>query len=116
MASELQRIVDDLAARLGAPTVLEDHVERMVAHSAHSQPIDEVRRESILRRSTRREVMSWFREQGIVASTEPLRFPGLPDRGVLGRLCVPVRHQGLLLGWLFLIDDTERLTGADVAT
>jgi DNA-binding PucR family transcriptional regulator len=115
MASELQNIVDELASRLDAPTVLEDHEERMVVHSAHSQPIDEVRRESILRRATRREVMSWFRDQGIVAATEPLRIPGQADQGILGRLCVPVRYQGRLMGWLFLIDDQARLSGADIA-
>ena len=115
MASELQNIVDELASRLDAPTVLEDHEERMVVYSSHSQPIDEVRRESILRRVTRREVMSWFRDQGIVTAAEPLRIPGQPDQGILGRLCVPVRYQGRLMGWLFLIDDQGRLSGADVA-
>ncbi|HEY2237483.1 MAG TPA: helix-turn-helix domain-containing protein [Streptosporangiaceae bacterium] len=115
MASELQNIVDELASRLDAPTVLEDHEERMVVYSSHSQPIDEVRRESILRRATRREVMSWFRDQGIEAATEPLRIPGQPDQGILGRLCVPVRYQGRLMGWLFLIDDRARLSEADVA-
>jgi hypothetical protein len=44
-----------------------------------------------------------------------LRIPGQPDQGMLGRLCVPVRYHGRLMGWLFLIDDTERLAGADVA-
>ncbi|HWG15680.1 MAG TPA: helix-turn-helix domain-containing protein [Streptosporangiaceae bacterium] len=116
MASELQSIVDDLAGRLDAPTVLEDHEERMVVYSAHSQPIDEVRRESILRRETRREVMSWFRDRGIVEATEPLRIPGQPDQGILGRLCVPVRYHGRLMGWLFLIDDTARLNETDIAS
>jgi hypothetical protein len=116
MTSELQSIVDDLAGRLDAPTVLEDHEERMVVYSSHSQPIDEVRRESILRRATRREVMSWFRDRGIVEATEPLRIPGQPDRGILGRLCVPVRYQGRLMGWLFLIDDTARLNDSDIAS
>src|ERR1700753_3425826 len=115
MPSELQNIVDELASRLDAPTVLEDHEERMVVYSAHSQPIDEVRREAILRRATRREGMSWSRDQGIGAATEPLRIPGQPDQGILGRLCVPVRYQGRLMGWLFLIDDRARLSAADVA-
>src|ERR1700761_4224311 len=115
MASELQNIVDELASRLDAPTVLEDHEERMVVYSSTSQPIDGGRRGRILRRVTRREVMSWFRDQGIVTAAEPLRIPGQPDQGILGRLCVPVRYQGRLMGWLFLIDDRARLSGADIA-
>jgi DNA-binding PucR family transcriptional regulator len=116
MSSELQDIVDDLAQRLDAPTVLEDHEERMVVYSSHSQPIDEVRRDSILRRATRHEVMAWFREQGILEAREPLRIPSQPGDGILGRLCVPVRHRGCLMGWLFLIDDRQLLTDAEVAT
>jgi hypothetical protein len=96
MSSELQDIVDDLAQQLHAPTVLEDHQERMVVYSSHSQPIDEVRRDSILRRATRDKVMAWFREQGILKAREPLRIPRQPGQGILGRLCVPVRHRGLL--------------------
>jgi hypothetical protein len=115
MSSELQDIIDDLARRLDAPTVLEDHEERMVVYSSHSQPIDEVRRESILRRATRSEVMTWFREQGIMEASAPLRIPRQPDQGILGRLCVPVRYRGSLMGWLFLIDDDERLAAPDVA-
>ncbi|HEY3954068.1 MAG TPA: helix-turn-helix domain-containing protein [Streptosporangiaceae bacterium] len=115
MSSELQDIIDDLARRLDSPTVLEDHEERMVVYSSHSQPIDEVRRESILRRATRHEVMTWFREQGILEANEPLRIPRQPDQGILGRLCVPVRYRGSLMGWLFLIDDDERLAATEVA-
>jgi hypothetical protein len=115
MASELQNIVDDLAGRLNAPTVLEDHEERMVAYSSHSQPVDEVRRDSILRRTTRREIKAWFRQHGILEATGPLRIPGQPDQGILGRLCVPVRYQGRLMGWLFLIDDEQRLDDASIA-
>jgi hypothetical protein len=76
MASELQSIADDLAGRLDAPTVLEDYEDRIVAYSSHSGPIDEVRQEYILRRTTRREVMNRFREHRIVEATGPLRIRG----------------------------------------
>src|SRR5438128_1656632 len=63
--NELQVLVDDLAMRTGAPTVLEDHEQRMVVYSAQDGPIDEVRRDSILMRETSPEVMFWFRRFGI---------------------------------------------------
>lgn len=113
--SELQHIVDDLAERLAAPTVLEDHDERMIVYSSHRQPVDAVRRDSILRRSTSGEVKAWFRRHGIATATAPLRIPGQRDQEILGRLCVPVRFQGRLLGWLFLIDDEQRLGEEGVA-
>jgi sugar diacid utilization regulator len=112
--NELQALVEDLARRIGAPAVLEDHEQRMVVYSAQDGPIDEIRRDSILRRETRPEVRDWFRQFGIVHASAPLRIPSHPELGILGRLCVPVRFRGRLLGFLFLIDDVRRLEGPDI--
>jgi len=112
--NELQALVEDLARRIGAPVVLEDHEQRMVVYSAQEGPIDEVRRDSILMRETRPEVKHWFRQFGIVQASAPLRIPSHPELGILGRLCVPVRFRGRLLGFLFLIDDVRRLDGPDI--
>jgi DNA-binding PucR family transcriptional regulator len=111
--NELQALVEDLSRRVGAPAVLEDHEQRMVVYSAQDGPIDEIRRDSILMRETRPEVKTWFRQFGIVHATSPLRIPSRPELGILGRLCVPVRFRGRLLGFLFLIDDLRRLDGPD---
>jgi sugar diacid utilization regulator len=113
--AELQNFVEDLATRLGAPTVLEDNEQRMIAYSTHSGPIDDVRRESILRRETSQDIKVWFRQFGIVAATEPLRTPGDPTAGVLGRLCAPVRYLNRLMGFLWLIDDELRLGAAEIS-
>jgi sugar diacid utilization regulator len=111
--NELQALVEDLSRRVGAPAVLEDHEQRMVVYSAQDGPIDEIRRDSILMRETRPEVKTWFRQFGISHATSPLRIPSRPELGILGRLCVPVRFRGRLLGFLFLIDDLRRLDGPD---
>ena len=115
MLNELQAIVDDLAHRLEASTVLEDHDQRMVVYSSQSGPIDEVRRDSILQRETSQQVMDWFRQFGIARATSPLRIPSHPELGILGRLCCPVRFRGRLMGFLFLIDDEQRLAEGDIA-
>ncbi|HEX3648466.1 MAG TPA: helix-turn-helix domain-containing protein [Pseudonocardiaceae bacterium] len=113
--AELQNFVQDLATRLDAPTVLEDCEQRMIAYSTHSEPIDDIRRDSILRRETLPEVKEWFRRFGIATATEPLRIPADPAAGVLGRLCVPVRYLNRLMGFLWLIDDDTHL-GATAIT
>jgi hypothetical protein len=107
--SELQVLVDDLAQRLGAPAVLEDHEQRMIVYSSHDGPVDEVRRDSIMRRETRAEVRGWFRQFGIAGASTPVRIPSHPELGILGRLCVPVRFRRRLMGFLFLIDDAQRI-------
>jgi hypothetical protein len=113
--SELQTLVDDLAQRLNAPTVLEDHEQRMIVYSSHNGgPIDDVRRDSILRREASRDVRDWFQQFGIFRANAPLRIPSHPELGILGRLCAPVRFRGRLMGYLFLIDDDQRLAAPDV--
>ena len=112
---ELQVLVDDLAQRTRAPAVLEDPQQRMVVYSCQDGPIDKVRRDSILMRETGPETMRWFRQFGIVGASAPLRIPSHPELGILGRLCTPVRFRDRLMGFLFLVDDEQRLAGPDIA-
>lgn len=104
MASDLQRLVDQLSARVGAPAVLEDHEQRTVVHASQAGPIDHLRRESILHRATPPELIEWYRSFGIYDSSEPLRIPAQSDKDILARVCAPVRYRDRLLGFLWLID------------
>lgn len=99
----LQPAVDDLADRVGRPVLLEDHAQRVLAYSEQDGPMDDVRRDSILRRHTEHAVRTLFRAAGIFESRGPLRIPGAGP--VLPRVCVPVRHRDRLLGFLWLIDE-----------
>lgn len=98
----LQPAVDDLARQLGRPVLLEDHAQSVLAYSEQTGPMDDVRRDSILRRHTTRELRTHFRAAGIFEARGPLRVPGAS--GVLPRVCVPLRHRERLLGFLWLID------------
>lgn len=115
LSADLQALVDDVAERLDAPAVLEDEEQRMIAYSSHTTPIDEIRRESILRRETQPRVRDWFRGFGIAQSPGPLRIPRAEQLGILGRLCVPVRCHGRLTGFLWFIDDDGSLSDGQVA-
>lgn len=113
--SEIQHLVEDLAGRLDAPIVLQDHEQYMIAYSTHADhPIDELRRDAILRRRTRATARKWLGRNGIAQATEPIRIPSRPEQGILGRLCVPVRYSDRLMGFLWLIDDDWRLSAAQV--
>lgn len=116
MLSELQALIDDLAARIGAPAVLEDRDQRTVVYSPHSEPIDELRRQSILRHRADPDALARFRQFGIFRSTEPVRIPPQPHSRTLGRLCVPVRHRGQLLGFLWFLDEDDRIDAEQVAS
>lgn len=99
----LQPAVDDLALHIGRPVLLEDHAQSVLAYSAQNDPMDDVRRDSILRRHTAGSVRQHFRAAGIFEARGPLRIPGSGD--VLPRLCVPLRHRDRLLGFLWVIDE-----------
>lgn len=114
MSDDLQRTVDELALRLGRPVLLEDQQQQVVAYSEQTGPMDEVRRESILRRHTTPEVRQWLRSAGIFNSVGALRTPGAPGLGLLPRVCVPARHEGRLLGFLWLIDSGPQMSDEDV--
>jgi hypothetical protein len=43
-----------------------------------------------------------------------VRVPALPDIEFLSRVCVPVRSQGLLFGFLWIIDEDESLSDDDL--
>ncbi len=114
-SGDLQVLVDDLAERLDLPATIEDDNHRVIVYSSQQHQIDDVRRDSILQRRTSPEVRAWFRKFGIVSCTEPVRIPRDRSRGILGRLCIPIRHRDRLDGFLWLIDDDESLTEPQVA-
>ncbi|MEV0202395.1 helix-turn-helix domain-containing protein [Nonomuraea sp. NPDC050691] len=111
----LQQSVDDLAARLGHPLLVEDRLHRVVAHSEQTGAMDDVRRDSILRRRAAPEARRWLAAAGIHEATGPLRVPGAAHLGLLPRVCVPVRHDGGLLGFLWFIDAEPPMTETQLA-
>jgi hypothetical protein len=115
MVSDLQTIVDSVASRVGRPTVIEDHRQRVVVYSEQLEPMDEVRRLSILRRQTTPEVIAFFRQVGIMQATEPIRTPASDELRMLPRVCVPIRHGDLLLGFAWIIDADQSMTDDTIA-
>ncbi|MDF2711012.1 PucR family transcriptional regulator [Nonomuraea muscovyensis] len=113
--ADLQRLVDELAARLGRPLLLEDRLQRVVVYSEQSGAMDDIRRDSILRRRTTQEVRQWLGAAGIHEAVAPLRTPGAAHLGLLPRVCVPVRHEAGLLGFLWFIDTGPAMSRAQVA-
>ncbi|MEW2476733.1 MULTISPECIES: PucR family transcriptional regulator [Micromonospora] len=111
---ELQRIVDAVAAHAGRPALIEDRRQRVVVYSEQNGLTDEVRRASILRRQSSPEVVAWVRDLGLADARGPVRTPARPDLGMLPRLCVPVRHHELLLGYVWFIDPDGTMTDVDL--
>ncbi|WP_327697881.1 PucR family transcriptional regulator [Streptomyces sp. NBC_00459] len=122
---DYQELVDDISELLGAPATLENRDFELLVFGAYdsegeldASALDPVRARSILTRRSTPTVRSWFEGFGITRATGPVRIPPTPEAGVYrGRICLPVRHRGVVLGYVWLLDDdpgpsAEQLTAA----
>ncbi|WP_108667203.1 PucR family transcriptional regulator [Euzebya rosea] len=109
----VQEIVNALSRDVGRPVVLEDSDQQPIVHSPHYGQTDRMRRDTIMHQSTSAQTVEYFRRYDLASRTDPFVVPG-NDRGVLPRLCVPLRYDEKLLGfvWVLLpegeIDDGQR--------
>lgn len=106
---DLQDIVDDLAEQLGRPVTIDDRHGRLLVHSAHGADTDEMRQRSILSRRVSDELVAWTRARGVDRTAGPTHVPGDPELGFAGRFFVPLRSQGLMLGYLSVIDSNATI-------
>src|SRR5262245_55460181 len=111
----VQEFADEIARVLDASVTIEDRSFQLLAYGAHSGDIDPVREASILHRRASAEVRAHFEAYGIATATGPVRIPGID--GLLGRVCVPLRHGGVTYGYLWLLDSghltDERLAAVE---
>ncbi|MGY1497335.1 PucR family transcriptional regulator [Streptomyces sp. QTS52] len=110
---DYQELVDDISELLGAPATLENRDFELLAFGAYdsegeldASALDPVRARSILTRRSTSAVRAWFEGFGITRATGPVRIPPTPEAGVYrGRICLPVRHRSVVLGYVWLLDD-----------
>ncbi|GAB2951218.1 helix-turn-helix domain-containing protein [Streptomyces pseudoechinosporeus] len=116
---EYQELVDEISELLGAPATLENRDFELIAFGAYDSDseidesaLDPVRTRSILTRRSTAAVRTWFEGFGIAQATGPVRIPPTPEAGVYrGRVCLPVRHRGVVLGYVWLLADDPGPTG-----
>ncbi|WP_405456949.1 helix-turn-helix domain-containing protein [Streptomyces sp. NBC_00101] len=122
MKGDYQELVDEISGLLTAPATLENRDFGLIAFGVHDSDddtaMDPVRTRSILTRRSTPAVRAWFEGFGITRATGPVRIPSGPEAGVnRGRICLPVRHRGVVLGYVWLLDTEpgptdERLAAA----
>lgn len=116
MASEIQRCVDTIGEVLGLPVSLTDIDLNSLRFSPHAEDrIDDVRRDSLLLRTTAPWVRAWFAEYGVGRATKPVRVEPHPDRDTYSRMVLPVTHRGMQLGLLCVLDPDRSCTEDDLA-
>ncbi|MBG0851391.1 helix-turn-helix domain-containing protein [Streptomyces spinoverrucosus] len=106
--TDMQDIVDEIAAVLGKGVSVDDLGGRLVTYSAQQGRADEARIRSLLTRAVPDDIRAWQNRHGVATATEPVVVPPNPDLGMLARLCVPLLHHGVKTGtlWVLQADDT----------
>lgn len=111
MLSELQALAEALAARLDRAVAIDDPRMHLLVHTPHSGRVDPARTRSILERQADDAAVQHVMRFGIAKTDAPVvRVPGRADLELLPRVCAPLRAQGALLGFLWIIDADESLT------
>lgn len=112
--SDVQALADALADDLGRPVGVDDRDFRAVAYSSHPDGVDEVRIASILQRQAPAPVRDWLESLGVRTAEGYTRVPANDGLGMTARICVPLRFDRILLGYLWLIDEPEPLTDSEL--
>jgi hypothetical protein len=110
----VQQLIDDACAELGRGIGLDDSRLEALAYSSQPGVVDSVRRESLLRRRPSAEVAEWLDGLGIRGSQGAMRLQSNEGLGLRERVCVPVRHEGELLGFLWILDSPDPLSPGEV--
>lgn len=116
LTDALQALVEDLAADLGRSVAVDDSDMRLIAASRHFGDEDPLRVRSILDRHPGRDAVEYAMSEGIALWSTWGRLAARPELGLQERICAPVRGNGLLLGYMWIIDadgslDDDRLEG-----
>lgn len=103
MATDLQELVDDLAALIDRPVALDNRDWHLLAASAYLGDDDRVRRHSLLSRTVSAEVAAWLDSMRLENAQGAVETPENKAIGMRARLVAPVRHKDLTLGFLWVI-------------
>jgi hypothetical protein len=111
--AEVQTAVDQLAASLNRSVLIEDHNQRPVWWCTRGA-VDPTRMKTILNRRVDPGAAAVVGQYRLAHATAPVRTPAMPEVEMWSRWCMPVRHDGRLLGYLWVLDREETLGEDDV--
>lgn len=114
LRDQLDSLVDGLSSELGRSIVISDRLQRLISYSAGERDADSIRIRTILERASPVEMRQFVSTLGIDSSARPIRAPANADLGSAARVCVPIRRDEHLLGYIWLIDPLEDLRDCDL--
>jgi sugar diacid utilization regulator len=114
-SADVQAQVDDLAERLQRSVVVDDPHLGMLYSSVHFGDEDPIRVDAMLKRRADSRAIGHIFAQGVLTWTRPGVIPANDEIGLHARVCVPVRWQGELIGFVMVMDSDGSVTTAQTA-
>jgi hypothetical protein len=114
-SADVQAVVDDLAERLQRSVVVDDPHLGMLYSSVHFGDEDPIRVDAMLKRRADSRAIGHVFAQGVLTWTRPGVIPPNEQIGLHARVCVPVRWQGDLIGFVMVMDSDGSVTTAQTA-
>jgi hypothetical protein len=111
--ADLQAAVDRLASAVGQSVLIEDVDQHPVWWSTKGA-VDRTRTKTILDRRVDPQAAAVVRRFRLARATAPVRTPALPEADMWARWCMPIRHEGRLLGFLWVLDPDGTVTETDL--
>jgi hypothetical protein len=112
-SAQVQAAVDRLAADLDRSVLVEDHKQRPVWWCTRGA-VDPTRLKTILNRRVDPGAAAVVKQYRLARATAPVHTPAMPEVEMWSRWCMPVRHEGRLLGYLWVLDREETLGKDDM--
>lgn len=116
---EIQTFVDELARLIKRPITVEDTDGNLIAYSAHEQPVDAVRMETLLRKGASKTTIDVLKKHGVYeavdSSSGVVRVKAIPEIGFDSRIAVAIRSGRKVIGYLWVKDGGGPLLPQDEA-
>ncbi|MFG1702665.1 PucR family transcriptional regulator [Nonomuraea sp. M3C6] len=112
-SAEVQAAVDDLAASLAHPVLVEDARHRPLWWSPQGE-VDGTRLHTIMQREVTPAAAAVVIQLGLPRAQGPVHTPAVPEADMLPRWCVPLRAGRDLLGYLWVLNGDGLVTEADL--
>jgi sugar diacid utilization regulator len=112
LTNSLQDVIESARREFACPVAIDDRDRRLLAHTEHApDEVDEVRMLSILKRPLPQKAVDWIEGHGVRTSATPVVMAANEEIGMQARVCAPIRCQGRLLGFLWLMANDETTSG-----
>lgn len=114
MVSDLDDLVEQLAARLGRSVAIDDAQLRLLSYSRHYETPDRARLDALIARRAPAALAEYARLQRIHQWRSPGVLRANPDVGLdRDRIGVPLRSERAFLGYLWVVVDDDPLSDGE---